>query len=41
MKNSYLNGMLNFGLELGVIQKKKNKNTLLKNLKKKENTSKN
>jgi hypothetical protein len=41
MKNSYLNDMLNFGLELGVIQKKKkNENRLLKNLKKEENTSK-
>ena len=40
MKNSYLNDVLNFGLELGVIQKK-NKNRLLKNLKKEENTSKN
>jgi len=29
MKNYYLNGTLNFGVELGVIQKKK-KNTLLK-----------
>jgi len=25
MKNYYLNGMLNFGVELGVIQKKKQK----------------
>ena len=25
MKNSYLNSMLNFGVEVGVIQKKKNK----------------
>jgi hypothetical protein len=31
MKNYYLNGMLNFGVELGVIQKQKTKkNTLLK-----------
>ena len=33
MKNSYLNGVLNFKVELGVIQKK-NENELLKNLKK-------
>jgi hypothetical protein len=30
MKNSYFNSMLNFRVELGVIQKNKNKNTLLK-----------
>jgi hypothetical protein len=29
VKNSYLNGVLNFSVELGVIQKK-NKNTLIK-----------
>jgi len=33
MKNSYLNGVLNFKVELGVIQQK-NENKLLKNLKK-------
>jgi hypothetical protein len=30
MKNSYFNSMLNFRVELGVIQKNKKKNTLLK-----------
>jgi len=40
MKNYYLNGTLNFGVELGVIQKKK-KYIVKKNLKKEENTSKN
>jgi hypothetical protein len=36
MKNSYLNSMLNFGVEVGVIQKKKQKNTLLIYLRKEE-----
>jgi len=42
MKNSYLNGMLNFGIELCVIQKKskKNQNKLLINQRKEENMSK-
>jgi hypothetical protein len=35
MKHSYLNGMLNFGLELGVIQKKKKQKYIVKKPKKK------
>jgi hypothetical protein len=38
MKNSYLNDVLNFGVEIGVI--KKNKNILLKTLEKKKNKKK-
>jgi len=36
MKIFYLNSMLNFGVEVGVIQKKKQKNTLLIYLRKEE-----
>jgi hypothetical protein len=36
MKNYYLNGMLNFGVELGVIQKKKQKKYIVKKTLKKK-----
>jgi len=41
MKNAYLNGMFNFRVYQCVIQKKKNKNTLLINQKQEEKQEKN